>query len=277
MSIARLLLDGARTLSWVILAVFVFAPGKAGAETEQTFDVLQIGTKTYRHVTVTTKAKNYIFILYEGGMSSIKISQLSTELKEKLGYVDPEKAKAAASTNSATAWATAEVTKLQSGKIKDLRAELLDKIRANKAKGLPAWQPVVALFPKKYIFAAIGILLVTYLIHCFCLMLICRKAGREPGPLVWVPIMQIIPMLRAARMSDWWLVPWLVPTINIIPFVVWCLKIAEARGKSIIVGILLLLPITGPFAFLYLAFSSAARRVEEPEEREPEIMSLQTA
>jgi hypothetical protein len=57
---------------------------------------------------------------------------------------------------------------------------------------------------------------------------------------------------------------------------VWCFKIAKARGNSAWVGLLLLLPVTGFFAFLYLAFSDGAPAKEEPRRR-VEVMSLETA
>ena len=53
---------------------------------EDKFDVLQIGTQTYSNVTVTTKAKSYIFLIHAAGMTSIKVSQLPPDLQEKLGY-----------------------------------------------------------------------------------------------------------------------------------------------------------------------------------------------
>ena len=73
-------------LLWLGLAALLMRPlGVVGA-TEETFDVLQIGTRTYTNVTVTTKAKNYIFILHAAGMASIKVSELPPDLQEKLGY-----------------------------------------------------------------------------------------------------------------------------------------------------------------------------------------------
>jgi hypothetical protein len=49
----------------------------------------------------------------------------------------------------------------------------------------------------------------------------------------------------------------LIPLVNIIAQILWCVKIVQARGKSVWVTILLILPVTNLFAFLYLAFSSA--------------------
>src|SRR5215471_2530409 len=73
-------------LVWLVLAAFLTLPLGARALTEEAFDVLQIGTKTYKNVTVTTKAHDYIFILHSAGMANIKVSDLTPTLKEKLGY-----------------------------------------------------------------------------------------------------------------------------------------------------------------------------------------------
>ena len=39
--------------------------------------------------------------------------------------------------------------------------------------------------------------LVVYLFACYLMKRICEKAGGEPGILIWIPILQIIPMLKA--------------------------------------------------------------------------------
>jgi apolipoprotein N-acyltransferase len=106
-------------------------------------------------------------------------------------------------------------------------------------------------------------------------MLICRKAGHPAGLLVWLPALQIFPLLRAAGMSGWWFLAYFVPVLNVVPVILWPLKIAKARGKSVWVGVLLLLPATNLFAFLYLAFSDSAPRADD-ESPEPKVMSLQT-
>src|SRR5207249_4676934 len=58
------------------------------------------------------------------------------------------------------------------------------------------------------ILAGLGVL---YLFACYCAMLVCKKVGQEPGVLVWIPILQVFPMLRAAGMSGWWFVALLLP------------------------------------------------------------------
>jgi hypothetical protein len=103
--------------------------------------------------------------------------------------------------------------------------------------------------------------------------LICKKAGHTPGLLVWLPVFQLFPLLRAAGMSAWWFVAWLLPLLNIVAFILWSVKITKARGKSGWVAVFLILPLTSFLAILYLAFSNGARAGRDGEE--PEVMSLQ--
>jgi hypothetical protein len=249
-----------------LAALLILLPVVVAAGEEERFDLLQIGTQTYTNVTVTTKAENYIFIVHKGGMTSIKTAELSLEIKQQLGY-----AAAGASnpdTNTAAVWAKREFAKINVPSFKQL---------TQKVDGKPSWQLLAkSLLASKVLYAALGIMLLFYLFHCYCCMLICHKTGNPPGFLVWVPVVQLFPLLRAAGMSGWWFLAYCVPVLNIVAQVLWCLNIAKARGQSVWFGALLLLPIINLFAILYLAFSDGAPAKEEGEP-EPKIMTLEAA
>ena len=106
--------------------------------------------------------------------------------------------------------------------------------------------------------------------------MICTKAGTAPGLMVWLPVFQVFPLLRAAGMSPLWFLAYFVPVLNILAQVMWSIKIAEARGKNVLVGIMLLVPLLNLLAFLYLAFSSGVEQ-EKKAERKVQIMTLETA
>jgi hypothetical protein len=108
---------------------------------------------------------------------------------------------------------------------------------------------------------ALAVLGLLYLFFCYCSMLICKKTGQEPGVLVWIPIIQTFPLLKAAGMSAWWFL--LVPVATIC----WCVKICRARGKSSWLGLFLLLPVTNVFTYLYLAFADGGNEKEATPER----------
>jgi hypothetical protein len=120
----------------------------------------------------------------------------------------------------------------------------------------------------------LAIIVLCYLFQCYCFLLICRKAGHPPGLWVWLPVLQWIPLLRAAGMSAWWFVACLLPLVNLVAFIVWSVNIAKARGKSGWVAFFLILPPTSFLTLLYLAFSNGGRAKEES--KEPEVMALQT-
>jgi len=252
------------------LASAAIMPGTAGAVSEETFDVLQIGTATYRNVTVTTKEKNYVFILHSAGMTNLKVADLTPELRTKLGYEDP--AAAAPPTKTPTAWAKQTLSKLDVPKVKNIEAQVAGLWTPD---GIRAKLPLQEITPK-VLWTLVGLAIAAWLFHSYCCLLICQKAGSEPGPLIWIPLLQLLPLLKAASMSFWWLIVFLVPGINLIAQVVWFFKIAQARGKGLGMALLLVFPLTCPFAMLYLAFSGGTpRRKVGP--RRVQIMTLETA
>jgi hypothetical protein len=253
----------------VLAAGLTLSTGTMGV-TEERFPVLQVGAKVYTNVTVTTKAKKYIFIVHNGGLTSIKLSDLPLEVQEELGYIPAGGAKSA--TNTTAAWAKREIAKISVPQVKELERQLEQKWRGKSAARLSA----MGLGGSTLILAVLGIVLPIYLFHCYCLMLICRKTGTPPGPLIWVPVVQLLPLFRAAGMSGWWILGYFVPGLNIVTGVLWCFNITKARGKSVWVAVLLLLPLTSLFAFLYLAFSDGLAEGKD-DEAEPNVITLQAA
>jgi hypothetical protein len=256
---------------WLVLAAIFALPLGARALSEESFDVVQIGTKTYKNVTVTTKARDYIFILHSTGMANIKVSDLTPTLKEKLGYAALAAAEAAKPKPAGPAvWAKQTLSKLEPTKIKDFGKSFTlgdhpadaarQWIRANT---ILFWGLVLLSVPLHFLMSYAG-------------LLICHKTSVDPGIAIWIPILQLIPLLRAANMSLGWFVAYLIPVVNVLAYVIWCTKIAQARGKTGWVTIFLLLPITTAFAFLYLGFSSTDAD-KEKQDRRIEIMTLETA
>jgi hypothetical protein len=238
-----------------------------GAE-ELTFAALQIGTRTYKNVTVSSKTKTYVVLMHAEGLMNLKVAEMPPELRQTLGYApEPEKPKSGAA--AASSWAEKEVAKFAPPEVQKLGKSLRERGLGAFAAGMfnPAWLAV-----------SLCAMLLFHIAFCFCCRLICEKTGNSPGALIWIPVLNLIPMLKAAGMSPGWIVAFVLPLLNIIAQIVWSFKISAARGKSAWVGLLLILPVTGLFAFLYLAFSSGADKEDKKAEPvAPQLMTLETA
>jgi hypothetical protein len=256
-------------LFWTSLLVFLAQPLNARAAAEETLDMLQAGTQTYQNVTVTTKSKDYILIVHSTGMASLRVTNLPPDVLKRLGYAQAEIPKGPAITPAA--WTRQAIAKVEAPEVKEVEQQLMNRWRsAPPIAGLhlpPISTNLIAILAT--------ILLAIYVFACYCCKLIVQKTGHEPGVLVWVPVLQTFPLLRAAGMSPWWFLAFLVPVLNLVAQVLWCLKIADARGKTVWVAVLLLLPVTSFLAFLYLAFSGGERARKN--DRRVEIMTLEAA
>lgn len=255
----RLILSKLMCLLAVLALTCTGAPAAAG---DDTFEALQIGTRMYTNVTVTTKAQDYVFIVHSAGMENIKVAELPREIREQLGYrTQPEKA----ASSGVSEWAKQTLNAGELSQVKELE-------QAWREHGAGRMQEIVAA--PVIIAALAGIALVCHLVFSFCAMLICRKAGIEPGILVWLPVLQLIPLIQASGMSRLWFLAWFVPVLNIVAQIIWSFKIVKARGKSGWVTLFLLLPLTNVLAFFYLAFSDGGKK-EKTGPPAPQIMTLE--
>lgn len=240
----------------------------ANAAMEESFKVLEVGTHVYSNVTVTTRAKGYIFILHSEGMTNIRVEDLSPAIRHQLGY---DLAAEKPPTSPTGAWAKKTIANLQTPQVQGIRNELKDF-----AEKLPVGNFKLPPLTTRLIAIAGAAVLLVYFFFCYCAMLVCQKTGAQPGVLIFIPVLQAVPMLRAAGMSAWWLMAFFVPVLNLVANVLWCVKIVQARQKSGWVALFLFLPLTNIFAFLYLAFSDAAAS-EPAAPKVPQIMTLETA
>jgi hypothetical protein len=254
---------------WIVAGMCFLELGEPARAMEESLDQLQVGTQTYKNVTVTTKSKDYIFILHSAGMTSIRISELPDEARTRLGYADlTPKPK----TNSPTVWAKQTLSKIESVQVKGVEEKLATAWNEKLTLAITKMPPLTT----QLITMVTAGLLIVYFFFCYCCMLICQKSGNNPSILVFVPVLQWFPLLRAAQMSRWWFVPSLIPIISLVPFIVWCVKIVKARRKSGWLAFWLLFPVTSLPAFLYLAFSNGAPE-PKTERRHVQVMTLETA
>jgi hypothetical protein len=230
----------------------------------ETLGVLQVGQKTYQNVSVGTKAKDYILIVHSSGIASIKVKQLPEDVLEELGYASGSNR---STQTSAAAALTQPVARGAKAFVEEMQAGV-----SGVWHGTEIARRMMRSHPVRVVVAA-AVLVLAQLFCSYCGMLICRKSGKEPGILVWIPVLQAVPLLRAASMPTWWFGGLFVPGLNLVGYVLWCVKIVEARQKTMPLAMLLIFPLTSWFAFMFLALSEDSH---EREKVQVESMILDT-
>jgi hypothetical protein len=102
------------------------------------------------------------------------------------------------------------------------------------------------------VFAIVGIaFLGLHIFFSLCMKKVCEKCGKEPGFLIWIPVLQFIPLMEVAGMPTWQLVLMLIFPVFMIMMI---LGLSKARNKS--PAMLFAIAIFCGVAFWpYLAFS----------------------
>lgn len=214
------------------------------APAEEAMEFLKTETQTYSNVVVTSKTATHIFITHRLGMAGLKVRSLEPAVRKQLGYQE----QLAAPRRSGLIFAGEVMIPAQA---REVERKLAQFIPRGHEEVIPRLLPLLAPI-------ALGF----HLLFSYCLMLICRKAGTVPGPAVWLPIVQVFPLLRAAKMSGWWFLLALLPMVNLLVFVRWSINMCQIRKKSQWLALFLVLPFTNFFALLYLAFSNGEPKEE---------------
>lgn len=230
----------------VLLAIAALAVMEVRADVH--LPVLKTASGVYSNVQVFNRTTTHLSFAHAKGVAVIKLKDIAPESMEAM--TNPAAAASAAGTVSA---GSPDVAMMAYEPVSDV-AQI--KSLAAAFPRNPALEKLIKGRMRMVLYTTLAALVVGWLFFCYCCSQICKKAHTEPGLMVWLPVLQIFPLLKAARMPLWWFLLWFVPVLNLVAQVLWCIKIAEARGKSPWVGIFLILPVTNLFAFLYLAFSS---------------------
>jgi hypothetical protein len=105
------------------------------------------------------------------------------------------------------------------------------------------------------ILLALSFALAIYVFYCFCCKKICEKSGVIPGVMIWIPIVNLVPLLQVAKMPVWMIVLFFIPLANLVVAVMMWAKICAARGKSEWLVILMFVPLVNLAFVPYLAFA----------------------
>jgi len=98
------------------------------------------------------------------------------------------------------------------------------------------------------------IFLVTYLYFAVVLMVLAKKTNTENAWWAWIPVLNLLLFLNVARKPLWWILLLFIPLVNIVVAILVWMEIAKLRGKPDWIGILVIVPVIGPFVPAYLAF-----------------------
>ena len=71
-----------------------------------------------------------------------------------------------------------------------------------------------------------------YVFYCYCLKRIVEKCGEEPGAIIWVPIVQFLPLFRVAKLNPWLILLMLVPVANLVVTVLMWLGVLKVLGGT---------------------------------------------
>src|SRR5439155_6791144 len=173
---------------WVLVEVSLLwiAPAAIGAD--EAITLLQTGKAKYKNVLVTDRDGTNIYIRHDGGLANVKIGDLPPDVQQSLGYATPEE----------------DVSSQASGILGRVGKSAAFKIaRSPGGATVKVGDFELQLTSADIIGIAVGAA-VAYVIFCACSLLLCRKTGKEPGLLIWIPILQIFPLLGAAGMSWRW-------------------------------------------------------------------------
>jgi hypothetical protein len=107
----------------------------------------------------------------------------------------------------------------------------------------------------------VALVLGSYLLSCYFFKRICEKAGQAPGILVWLPVIQFVPLFRVAQMSPVMLILLLVPLVNVVIFLILWARICTALAKNPWWAATLLIPIVNLGLIPYLALCGVPARL----------------
>ena len=88
-----------------------------------------------------------------------------------------------------------------------------------------------------------------YVFYCWCLKRIVEKCGEQPGPVIWIPILQMLPLFRIAKMNPWLILLMFVPLANLIVTVMVWIAVLKVLGKDPVMVIVVIL-----FGFVYIPY-----------------------
>ncbi|HEY0549959.1 MAG TPA: hypothetical protein VGF13_10185, partial [Verrucomicrobiae bacterium] len=234
---------------FIPVILWAFVANATGAEPNAIIPRVSVSGVVYSNVVIESTSPKTVTFSHARGMASVNRLKLTLDERVALGLIPPPPTNSISSTNGFETNQVMGVNQLRKtlDASRDIEKQLRDAGVSLKAAGAGA--------------------VVLYLFFCFCLLMICSKANHPSPLLVFIPILQILPAYRAAKMSPFWfrllmadvvfrvivgvltytghigrlpqtvalvlLALMVVLTlIHLIGWIIWCFKICIAREKS---------------------------------------------
>jgi len=234
----------------LVISIFIALVAPLVHAADILLPTLKIGTDVFTNVTVYQMNTTDIFVRHSRGFGNAKINTLDDQTLVSLGLKEEKSQQPAVENPLTSAKAEAAVeqvkTALSSVNI-SIPSEEIVREQIARVTGDP-----------RLLYGILGGLAFAYLLFCLCLRNVCVNAGSKPGLLIWLPVLQLFPLLRAAQMSAWWFLVFCLPVFNFIAHLLWCARITRACGKGFFSALMLFLPVTNILALLYLSFSNGS-------------------
>ena len=222
---------------------------------DRVLETFVIGGECLTNVVVFSKTATHVMLSHSGGLTGMRVEDLDAVTLRRLGYAMED---VDTGTGGPSGW----------GPLDGFLSFFSDALDSNEDR----WYSVAGIA----IFACM--IMGFYLYTSYLFWLICVRTENTPGISVWLPFFQAIPLLRAARMSGAWAFALLALSVGagytrlhssryalwcelgaafscVALWAAWSVRICQARNKSPLVAILLLIPGINYFALLYLAGS----------------------
>lgn len=119
----------------------------------------------------------------------------------------------------------------------------------------PPVDPGIVIFLGMLVIFLLFLAFLCYIFFAICLMKIAKKTETPRRWFAWIPVLNVILMLKIAQKPLWWFFLLLIPPINIAIMIVVWMAIAKAVKKPDWLGVLMLIPIANLIVPAYLAFS----------------------
>jgi hypothetical protein len=247
------------------------APKRDGAPAASlvnaTFETLTIGGHTLHRATVFERTADMVYLKHDGGLLGTRVAELDGTTRRLLGYDVP-----------ADAIVADRSARFGRGNW-EAQAEEMTAAMGGWANLGPAMEEVWGVGLGRWVLSMMIVVgLVVHLVISGLLRMICHKAGSAPGLMIWLPVLQVFPLLKAAGMSRRW--PFAIVILSLLGIllagssfelallislcssllglglgIAWSIKICLARGKSPIWAVALLLPGLNFVGLVYLAAS----------------------